>query len=176
MGCFCIVRIRFSPCPRNVVYELTLTPPNPHTQSPKSFKTGRNNPGTMAQPIPQALAYLIKLNVEFCTLICLQCQYAQRPTYICRHLGDRHKVPIELRKQVEEYTKGCPFKYDYTSIQLPSDGSAPQPIIPVLNKYKYKGCQFKTHGRDIARQHCNKDYNQKKIADEDMFELVKLQC
>lgn len=113
----------------------------------------------MAQPIPQALAHFIGLNVEFCTLICLQCQYAQRPTYICRHSGDRHKVPIELRKQVEEYTKGCPFEYDYTSVQLPSDGSAPQPIIPVLDGYKCKGCQFKTHGRDTARQHCNKDHN-----------------
>lgn len=130
----------------------------------------------MAQPIPQALAHLIALNVEFCTLICLQCQYAQRPTYICRHLGDRHKVPIKLRKQVEDYTKGCPFEYDHTSVQLPSDGSAPQPIIPVLDGYKCKGCQFKTHGRDTARQHCNKDHNQKRTADEDMFELVKLQC
>ena len=130
----------------------------------------------MAQPIPKELAHLVGLNVEFHTLVCLQCRYAQKPTYICRHLSDQHKVPIKLRKQLEEYTKGYPFQYDYANVQLPNDGAAPQPIIPVLDGYKCKGCQFKTHGRDTARQHCNKDHGQKRMADEDIFEFVKLQC
>ena len=130
----------------------------------------------MVQTIPQELTQLVGLNVEFYILICLQCQYAQRPTYMCRHLGDQHKTPIKLRKQLEEYIKGYPFQYDYTNVQLPSDGSAPQPIIPILDGYQCKGCQFKTHGRDTARQHCNKEHNQKRMADEDIFELVKLQC
>ncbi|KAK6591301.1 hypothetical protein H4I96_12452 [Botrytis cinerea] len=109
-----------------------------------------------------------------------QCQYAQRPIYLCRHLSDQHRVPIKLRKQKrstsEEYIKEYPFQYDYTNIQLPSDSSAPQPIIPVLDGYKCQSCQFKTHGRDTARQHCNKVHNQKRMADEEMFQLVKLQC
>ncbi|KAK6605232.1 hypothetical protein H4I96_05814 [Botrytis cinerea] len=104
------------------------------------------------------------------------CQYAQRPIYLCRHLSDQHRVPIKLRKQLEEYIKEYPFQYDYTNIQLPSDSSAPQPIIPVLDGYKCQSCQFKTHGRDTARQHCNKVHNQKRMADEEMFQLVKLQC
>ncbi|KAK6591540.1 hypothetical protein H4I96_12312 [Botrytis cinerea] len=93
-----------------------------------------------------------------------------------RHLSDQHRVPIKLRKQLEEYIKEYPFQYDYTNIQLPSDSSAPQPIIPVLDGYKCQSCQFKTHGRDTARQHCNKVHNQKRMADEEMFQLVKLQC
>ncbi|KAK6591640.1 hypothetical protein H4I95_12110 [Botrytis cinerea] len=105
-----------------------------------------------------------------------KCQYAQRPIYLCRHLSDQHRVPIKLRKQLEEYIKEYPFQYDYTNIQLPSDSSAPQPIIPVLDGYKCQSCQFKTHGRDTARQHCNKVHNQKRMADEEMFQLVKLQC
>ncbi|KAK6599319.1 hypothetical protein H4I96_08523 [Botrytis cinerea] len=92
------------------------------------------------------------------------------------HLSDQHRVPIKLRKQLEEYIKEYPFQYDYTNIQLPSDSSAPQPIIPVLDGYKCQSCQFKTHGRDTARQHCNKVHNQKRMADEEMFQLVKLQC
>ena len=36
----------------------------------------------MAQPIPEALAHLVGLNVEFGVLVCMQCKYAVAPTAI----------------------------------------------------------------------------------------------
>ena len=91
----------------------------------------------MTQPIPWALAHLVALNVEFSVLICIQCKYALKPTAIPRHLWNKHKTPVELRKQLDEYVREFPVQYDYTSVQLPSNGSAPQPIIPVLGGHYY---------------------------------------
>jgi hypothetical protein len=119
----------------------------------------------MAQPIPEALDHIVALNVEFGVLICLQCKYAVSPTAISRHLSDKHKTPIELRKQLDEYIRGFPFQYDYTSVQLPSNGSVPQPIIPVLDGHLCKDCPYKTQSRDAMKKHGNKEHNKKRVAD-----------
>jgi hypothetical protein len=129
----------------------------------------------MAQPIPEALDHIVALNVEFGVLICLQCKYAVSPTAISRHLSDKHKTPIELRKQLDEYIRGFPFQYDYTSVQLPSNGSVPQPIIPVLDGHLCKDCPYKTQSRDAMKKHGNKEHNKKRVADEDLYEVVQLQ-
>jgi hypothetical protein len=63
----------------------------------------------MAQPIPEALNRIVALNVEFSVLICLQCKYAVSPTAISRHLGDKHKTPIELRKEFDKYVQEFPI-------------------------------------------------------------------
>lgn len=130
----------------------------------------------MAEPIPEALAHLVALNVGFKVLICLQCKYVVAPTAISRHMSDRHKTPIALRKHLDEYIRGFPFEYDDTSVELPRDGSIPQPIIPVLGGGICKDCPFKSHSRPTIRQHCNQKHNKKRVPDEDMFEPVKLQC
>ena len=70
----------------------------------------------MAQPIPEALNRIVALNVEFSVLICLQCKYAISPTAISRYLSNKYKTLIELQKQLDEYIRGFPFQYDYTSI------------------------------------------------------------
>jgi hypothetical protein len=70
----------------------------------------------MAQPIPQPVAYLIALNVEFSVLICILCKFAVTLTAIVRHLRDQHKTDIKLRKQVEEYIQEFPFVYDYVTV------------------------------------------------------------
>jgi hypothetical protein len=70
----------------------------------------------MAQLILKALDHIIALNVEFGVLICLQCKYVISLTAISRHLSDKYKTLIELRKQLDEYIRGFPFQYDYTSI------------------------------------------------------------
>ena len=92
---------------------------------------------SMAQPIPQAWSHLVALNVEFNVLICvnIKCRYALQPSAVCRHLRDRHKTPRALQKQVEQYIKAFPFTYDHTSVQLPINGSAPQPIIPIVDGF-----------------------------------------
>jgi hypothetical protein len=129
----------------------------------------------MAQPIPEALAHLVRLNVEFGVLICMQCKYALEPTAISRHLGRKHRTPIELRKQWDEYVRKFPFQYDHTSVQLPSNGSAPQPIIPILDGHRCKDCPYMTQSRVAAKQHGNQAHNKKRVADEDLFESVQLQ-
>jgi hypothetical protein len=57
----------------------------------------------MAQPIPQVLAHLVILNSEYNMLICMdgKCKYALEPTAISRHLRDKYKIAIELRRQVK---------------------------------------------------------------------------
>src|SRR5713226_7855070 len=101
----------------------------------------------MAQPIPEALDHLVALNVEFSVLVCRRCKYTLKPNTVARHLGDKHKTPIELRKQVAEYVKEFPFTYDHTTVTLPGNGLAPQPIIPVIDGYLCQDCPYKTQSR-----------------------------
>jgi hypothetical protein len=75
----------------------------------------------MAQPIPQALGHLVALNIEYGVLICIdsKCKRALALSAISRHLGDRHKTPIEARRQLEQYVEQFPFAYDHASVPLP---------------------------------------------------------
>jgi hypothetical protein len=117
------------------------------------------------------------LNVEYNVLICLGsgCQHALKPTTISRHLDIKHKTPLELRKQVDEYIRDFPFTYDYASIQLPENGLAPQPIVPIVDGLEYRDCQFKSVNWSVIRQHANKVHSKKDIANEDVFRVVRLQ-
>jgi hypothetical protein len=131
----------------------------------------------MAQPIPQEWSHLVALNVEYSILICVgeKCKYALKPTAISRHLGDKHKTPIELRKQVEQYVKGFPFAYSHIDVPLPVDGLAPQPIIPVVDGFVCWDCPFKTQSRATIRQHANQAHNKKRVADEELCRSARLQ-
>jgi hypothetical protein len=129
----------------------------------------------MAQPIPNALAHLVELNIEFGVLICIQCRYAVTPTAISRHLGDKHKTPVPLRKQLDEYIREFPFRYDHTSVPLPRNGTAPQPIIPVLGGHLCKECPYKTQSRGAIKKHGNKAHEKKRVADEELYQVVQLQ-
>ena len=129
----------------------------------------------MAQPIPEALAQLVALNVEFKVLICIQCKYVVKPTAISRHFSDKHKTPRPLRKQLDEYITEFPFRYDHNSVTKPSNGSTPQPIIPVLRGYLCKECLYTTQSRDVFKKHGNKAHNKKRVADEELYHIVHLQ-
>jgi Orsellinic acid/F9775 biosynthesis cluster protein D len=131
----------------------------------------------MAQPIPQDLSHLIALNVEYNVLICLneKCKYALKPTAFSRHLNDKHNTPLELRKQVDQYVKEFPFVYDNTTVPLPVNGLAPQPIIPIVDGFVCRDCPFKTASRAWMRQHANKTHNKKEVANEELCCLVRLQ-
>jgi hypothetical protein len=131
----------------------------------------------MAQPIPQALSHLVALNVEYSVLICIsgKCQHALKPTAIPRHLRDKHEAASNVQKQVEEYIKEFPFTYDHTSVPLPSDGSIPQSIIPIVDGFQCLDCPFKTQGRPTLQQHANQAHNKKQVADEDICRVVRLQ-
>jgi hypothetical protein len=94
---------------------------------------------------------------------------------MCRHLEIKHKTPIALRKQVDQYIKGFPFTYDHATVPLPSDRSAPQPIIPIVDGFACRDCPYKTQSRVAMRQHSNKKHNKKEVANEEMFQVVRMQ-
>src|SRR5271156_5196867 len=131
----------------------------------------------MAQPIPPNWSHLVTLNVEYSILICVdsKCKYALKPTAISRHLRDKHKVPSELQKQVDQYVQEFPFAYDHATVPLPSDGSAPQPIIPIVDGFLCKECPYKTRDHSNIRKHANQAHDKKRVADEDIFRAVRLQ-
>jgi hypothetical protein len=55
---------------------------------------------------------------------------ALKPTAISRHLAIKHKTPVELRKQVDQYVAAFPFEYDYKTVLLPQDGTAHNQSFP----------------------------------------------
>jgi hypothetical protein len=131
----------------------------------------------MAQPIPQALAYLIILNVEYGVLICIGngCAHTLKPTAISRHLDIKHKTPIALHKQVDQYVAEFPFTYDHTSVPILRDGLAPQPIIPIVDGFVCRDCPGKSVSRSGIRKHANQAHGKKRVADDVMFQAARLQ-
>src|ERR1700710_2526167 len=105
-----------------------------HTRT-KSICTINSNMAELSaipvQPVPETLSHLIQLNVDYGVLICLGHGYqcAVSPASISRHLRRKHKTQLELRQQVDRYIERCPFEYDYSTIKLPKNGLAPQPVI-----------------------------------------------
>jgi hypothetical protein len=153
--------------------------PQPTTTVPIHLKIIVIGIVVMAQPIPQALAHLIALNVEYSVLICIdrKCQYALELSAISRHLRDKHKTLIAVCKQVDQYVEAFPFVYDYKTVALPIDGSALQPIILIVDGFQCKErgeCAFKTTDRSNIRKHANQVHSKKRIADEDICQAVRL--
>ena len=95
-----------------------------------------------AEPIPQTLSHLIALNERYGVLLCLhaKCRCAVRPAAMSDHLRRQHQVQLELRKQVDQYIKGFPHQYDYSTVNLPVDGLAPQPVIEVVHGLECDHC------------------------------------
>ena len=133
-----------------------------------------------AQPIPQSLAHLIQLNVEYNVLICMGngCRCAVSPASISSHLRRNHHVTIELRRQVDRYIVDFPVQYDHSDVQLPHDGLAPQPIIKVVTGFECQHCQdkpFRSQNRKAIKEHGNKIHKKQRVADEDLLNIVQLQ-
>jgi hypothetical protein len=132
---------------------------------------------TQAPPIPEVWSHLVELNVDFQVLICLsnKCRCAVNPGAIVRHFRDQHKVPIELRKQIERYIQSFPSSYDYLTIQLPADGLIPQPIVPVVNGFQCIECPYKTQDRSNVRKHANTEHNKQRLDDGAIYTTVRMQ-
>ena len=129
------------------------------------------------QSIPESLSHLIHLNEKYSVLICIGhgCRYAVSPTAISIHLQRKHKTQLELRRQVDRYIEQSPLEYDYSNIQLPVNGLAPQPIIKVVDGFQCRFCPFLTTDRSNIRKHGNKEHDKKRAADDDLFNSVRLQ-
>ena len=137
-----------------------------------------NQSRAQAQPVPEVLAHLVQLNVDFQVLVCLdgECRCAVSPRAIVRHFNDQHKTPIELRKLVERYIQSFPGSYDHSSVQLPPDRSFPQPIIQVVDGFQCKAMPIYDPETDSnIRKHANKEHGKKRVRDEEIFSIVRIQ-
>ena len=140
-------------------------------------KNSGNYFSSMAEPIPKVLEHLLQLNVDFQVLICLyeECRCAVSPGAIVRHLQRHHHTLKELRQVLEQYIQGFPSSYDHLTIELPPDGSSPQPGLQVVDGCQCKQCEFKSQNRKATREHMNKEHGRKREKDEALFSVVRLQ-
>jgi Orsellinic acid/F9775 biosynthesis cluster protein D len=131
-----------------------------------------------AQPIPAALAHLIAVNVEYGVLICIGngCNKAISPTGILDHMRKQgHPTTKASRKQMQAYAQAFPHRYDHASMPLPTDGLAPQPVIPIVDGLQCRQCTFRSTSRNWTRSHGNKAHSMKRAKDDVLFQRVRLQ-
>ena len=131
----------------------------------------------MAPAIPQALSYLVGLNVDYRMLICIDIRYRYmlQPSVLAWHLHDRHKCLAALWKQAKQYVRAGSFLYDCASMLLPANRLASQPIVLVVDGFACQKCLYKTYNYSNIRKHANQVYSKKCIADKDICQAVQLQ-
>jgi hypothetical protein len=90
--------------------------------------------------IPEDLRYLADLNTVYCVLCYVECKEAVYPRSFVEYLKHFHQVPWEVYKRVKRYIEGFRHNYEHSTIQLPDDGLAPQPLLPVTRGFNCKEC------------------------------------
>jgi Orsellinic acid/F9775 biosynthesis cluster protein D len=126
---------------------------------------------------PTALSQLIAVNVEYEVLLCLGngCRKAVNPAGIVEHLRKIHREKPSVRRQVQEFVAGIPWVYNYSTIRLPANRSAPQPIIPIVDGFQCRDCPYTTTDRSNIRKHANATHAKKGVKDEELFQAARLQ-
>ena len=129
--------------------------------------------------VPPTLRQLIALNVEYSVLLCLGSGCggkAVNPAGLVEHLRKIHRTPPSVRKQAREFVaERIPWAYDYATVKLPANGLAPQPRVPVVEGFLCRDCLYTTTDRSNIRKHANATHAKKRVKDEGLFQLVKLQ-
>jgi hypothetical protein len=126
--------------------------------------------------VPDGLRQVIEVNTEFGVIICVACRTAQTPSFIDRHLYDTHRTNRHTRNAVKQYIQECHLEdYNHRSVQLPEDGSRPQPLILVVSGFICRDCSFKSCSREWMRKHSIKEHNKKKLLDNELFMSAQLQ-
>ena len=89
--------------------------------------------------VPMALAHLIAINVVYKVVLCMHpsCHRAISPVGVVEHLRKFHQTPPKVRKRVQDFVQSLLWSYDYSSILLPTNGLAPQPVLPVVEGFYY---------------------------------------
>jgi hypothetical protein len=150
--------------------------------------------GTQDIEVLPALAQLIVVNVEYKVLLCLgrSCRKAICPNGILDYMYKYgHTTTRENRKQIQEYGRGFPSNYNHSTIELPADGLAPQPVIPVVDRFECRKCRiaqddvlyqertciraFRSQSRKAMKVYRNKAYSLKRVADDELFQSVRMQ-
>jgi hypothetical protein len=126
--------------------------------------------------IPGDLRHLIHLNTVYCILSCVECKAAVRPRALVEHLKCKHQVAWEIRKRVEKYIKGFRRDYKRSTIGLPENGSAPQPLLPITSRFKCKKCEFwSSSDKGACWAHGNMEHGLRWAGFEKTFQKVKMQ-
>lgn len=147
--------------------------PIPNSTSYNAFNMDDQRPAD----IPPELDHLIQLNVAYRVLICPynECRKAVQPRAFREHLRVQHKTPLRDRERVQEYINEFGWDYDFSTIQLPEDGSRPQPIIPVIDGLQCQTCPFKSSNRKGMKVHGNEEHKKQRVSDDELFRKVRLQ-
>lgn len=127
------------------------------------------------EPISPTLSHLIALNEHYSVLLCLneKCRYAINPAAASDHLCRQHHVQLGIRKQVNQYIKGFLYEYNHSTVNLPLDGLAPQPVVEVVDGHECKHCPvqsskpFRTQSLKALKQHGNKVHDKKRATNKD---------
>jgi hypothetical protein len=133
---------------------------------------------TPIELVPQALSQLMHVNVEYRVLICIGngCGKAVRPTGFLEHIRKKeHPITKEIRKQIQEYVRAFPYNYDHSTIELPIDGLALQPVILVVDGFQCRKCSFRSQNRKAIKVHGNQEHLLKRIADDELFQPIRMQ-
>ena len=75
------------------------------------------------------------------------------------------------------YITGFGHDYEHSTIRLPDDGLAPQPLLPFVSRFNYRKCNtFRSSSADRMRQHGNTEHGLRWIANfDEIFEEVQIQ-
>src|ERR1700729_4372199 len=130
-----------------------------------------------AQSVRDVWAHLVQSNADFQVLVCLvgECRL---PSAHDRTARDR--TPFNsTRPQLNcanwlSDIQSFPGSYDHSSVQMPPDGSFPQPVIQVHDGFRCKQCPFMTQDHSNIRKHANKEHGQKRARGEGIFSIVRL--
>ncbi len=135
-----------------------------------------------ATGIPTSLAQVIAMNSEYAVLLCAksQCRRAQTVKGIEEHLRSFHHEKPAIRKEAGEFGRRLArqdvrFLEDYTVVNLPANGLAPQPVVPVVDGFSFRLCRFLTVSRFMVRKHVNKKHSVRGKEDEHIVARVRLQ-
>ena len=76
-----------------------------------------------------------------------------------------------------EVCKGVRAYYTRSTIGLPDNGSAPQPLLPISSRFKCKKCEFwSSSDKGACWAHGNMEHGLRWAGFEEMFQKVKMQA
>jgi hypothetical protein len=136
-----------------------------------------SNQTSRPEAIPEDLRHLIHLNTTYCVLSCVECKKAVRPGALVEHLKSKHQVAWEVCKRVEGYIKGFRHDYKCSTIRLPDNGSAPQPLLPITSRFTCKKCEvWSSSNKGACWAHGNMEHGLRWTGFKDMFQKVDMQA
>ena len=132
--------------------------------------------------VPASLGHLIAVNDKFAVLLCVstRCRHALTVGGIGEHLRKSHLEGLRVRREAKKFAlvlaeSDARFLRDHRVVELPINGSPPQPILPVVEGFSCRFCPFLTISRDKIRKHANKDHSTLCEKDERICTRVSMQ-